>query len=141
MNFSNIETANSWAHQTVCACGECSIKFGFIVWNLIHRLNFIKVEWKFSRNATIDASFQICCPILTEDIFATSIFFTNTSNTWIDRFATIYVLDSCFPEEKVHIIPNVKWSDEIWFWKLKIEWKMSELLFQKIDIKLSFQQI
>ncbi|CRL00154.1 CLUMA_CG013430, isoform A [Clunio marinus] len=35
MNLSNVKAANSRSHESICACSECCIEFGFVSWNLM----------------------------------------------------------------------------------------------------------
>lgn len=116
MNFSNVETANSRANQPICARRKRRIKFSFVTWNLIHRLNLVEVEWKFAGNTAVQSGLQVCRPVLAEDIFATCILFADTSNTWVNRLAAVDILDRCFTEKEVNILSNVEWSHKVRFW-------------------------
>lgn len=119
MCFVNIETANSGTNQAICAGGKCGIEFSFIGAKLIHWLDFIEVEWEFSRNTAIQTCFQVSCPILCQYIFSSDILFAHPSNSRVHRFPTIYILNSCFTEEKVNVFSNVKGTDKIGFCKKK----------------------
>lgn len=119
VNFRNVETANGRSNQTVCACGECCVELRLVTWNLINRLNLVEVEGKFAWNAAVQTSLQICRPVLAEDVLATGVLFADASNTWVNRFPAIDVLDRCFTEKEVDIFVGVERSHKIWFLKKK----------------------
>lgn len=129
MDFAYVKTAYGGSNQTICACRKCCVELRFVGWQLVDRLNFIEVEWKFAWYATIQSSLQIRRPILAQNSLSTDILFADASNTRIHRFTAIDVFDSRFPEEKVHIFADVEGAHKIWFWKFK--WQI--LLFTRFS--------
>jgi hypothetical protein len=127
MYFTDVKAAHSGSDKSICACCECCVELCLVTWNLIDWLNFIEIEWKFARNATVESGLEICNPVLTENILAADVTLADTSNTWVDSLSAIDVLDRCFTEEKVDIFTDVKWSHKVWFYRKGSDWKNEQI--------------
>lgn len=81
--------------------------------------NFVEIEREFSRNRAVQSSLEISCPVLTKDVLATCVLLAHPCHSWIYTLSTVYVLHSRLPKEEEYILPNVIWSNKIWFCKRK----------------------
>lgn len=109
-------------------CSECSIEFSVIIWHFINWLDFIKVEGKLAGNTTVQTCFQICCPILVNDVFASTVLLTYPCHSAVDCFSAIYIFNGVLSEEKVHIFTDVERANEVWFWGKNINIRFSAFL-------------
>ena len=92
----NVEGADRGAHQTIEVGGEDCVEGGVICWKLVDILNLIEVEWKLSRKTTVQSRLQVCCPVLIENIFSSSIFLTDSRHSGVHGLATVHVLHCAY---------------------------------------------
>lgn len=120
MHLVDIEAANSRANQSICTCCERCIKFAFVIWQLIHRLYFVEIEWELAGYATVQSCLQVGRPILVQDAFAAGVFFADARDTWINRFTAIYVFHSRLAEKEVHILADVEGANKVRFYVFEL---------------------
>lgn len=131
MHFVDVEAAHGRANQSICTCCKRCIKLAFIIWQLINRLYFVEIEWKFAGYATVEPCFQVSGPILVQDALAAGVFFADARDPRVNRFATIDIFHSRFAEKEVHIFADVEGANKVRFYILtdkryENEWRASE---------------
>lgn len=116
LHLVNVETADGWSNQAIGAGCERGIESSLVRGQLINRLYLIEVERKLARNATVEPGLQIGGPVVGQKILAPDILLADTCNARIDRFAAVDVLHGSFPEEEIHVVPDVKWAHKVGFY-------------------------
>jgi hypothetical protein len=115
VDLANVIAAHGRTDQAIGAGRKGGVELGFIIGQLIDRLDLVEVERKFARNAAIDARLQVGGPVLAKDILAAIVAFANPSNTRVDRLAAVDVLDGRFAEKEVHVLATVEGTDKVGF--------------------------
>ena len=85
MNVIQLEWADGRTMQTILVGTEHCMEYGIIITGFVHILDFIEEEGKVSRDGAIETSFQESCPVLQQNVFASSVFLADPSNSEMEK--------------------------------------------------------
>lgn len=109
------ERADRRAHEPGRRGREHSVEQLVLARHLVDRLDFIKVEGKFSGDGAVEPGLEIGGPVLAEDVFAPGVSFADSGHSREDAFAAVDVLDGRLSEEEQDVLPHVVRSNEVRF--------------------------
>ena len=111
----NMEGTDSRTHQTIEVGCKDGIECGIICRKFVHILDFVEVEGKLSWKTAVESGFQICCPVLVEDVLASCVLLADSGDPGVDALAAVHVLDRDLSEEEVDILSHFITSNKIGF--------------------------
>lgn len=77
--------------------------------------DLVEVEGEFPRDGAVEASLEVCGPVLCQDILATCVLLAHASHPGVHILATVDVLDSSLSKEEHHVLPDLVGTHEVWF--------------------------
>jgi len=119
LNLVNVETAYGRSNQAISARRECGEESTLIGGQLVDRLDLVEIERKFAGDAAVESGLQVGGPVVGQQILSTHILLAHPCDARIDSLAAVDVFHGGFTEKEIHVLPNIKGADKVWFCELE----------------------